>query len=137
MGGEVVDHEFAQVLRIGRRHPDQVVGDPGQMEHHQHAREPSHRVGEVIERAREANRFNPAGRGAWYAGFEVQTAIAEVRFHITRALRDAGSYEAVVEWSEMWASMAGEFVDLRAVQPRAYKRTTLPGEPLTWPSAPT
>jgi RES domain-containing protein len=69
-------------------------------------------------RPREANRFNPAGRGAWYAAFELETAVAEVRFHITRALRDAGSYDAVVEWSEMWASMAGDFVDLREVQPR-------------------
>jgi len=69
-------------------------------------------------RPREANRFNPAGRGAWYAALELETAIAEVRFHMTRTLRDAGSYNAVVEWSEMWASMTGEFVDLRGVQPR-------------------
>lgn len=69
-------------------------------------------------RPQEANRFNPAGRGAWYAAFEVETALAEVKFHITRALRDAGSYNATIDWSEMWASMAGEFVDLRTVQPR-------------------
>lgn len=28
------------------------------------------------------------------------------------------SYHTVVEWSEMWASMAGEFVDLCGEQPR-------------------
>ena len=69
-------------------------------------------------RPREANRFNPPGRGAWYAALEVETALAEVAFHLTRALREAGSFEAQVEWAELWASLAGEFVDLRGVGPR-------------------
>jgi RES domain-containing protein len=69
-------------------------------------------------RPREANRFSPAGRGAWYAALEVETALAEVRFHLTRSLREAGSFEAVVEWGELWASAAGEFVDLRGIEPK-------------------
>jgi hypothetical protein len=58
-------------------------------------------------------RFNPADRGAWYAALAVETCIAEVGFHLTRALADAGDFHAVVEYGEMLASMAGLFVDLR------------------------
>jgi hypothetical protein len=65
---------------------------------------------------REPNRFNGADRGAWYAGFEVETSLAEVKFHLTEALAVAGDFNATVEYAEMFASFAGEFVDLR-VQP--------------------
>lgn len=58
-------------------------------------------------------RFNPADRGAWYAALEVETCIAEVGFHLTQALADANDFNAVVEYGEMLASMAGLFVDLR------------------------
>lgn len=64
---------------------------------------------------REPNRFNPADRGAWYAALAVKTCIAEVGHHLTRALADAGDFNAVVEYSEMIASMSGVFVDLRDV----------------------
>ena len=64
---------------------------------------------------REPNRFNPAERGAWYAALTVETCIAEVGFHLTKALADAGDFNAVVDYSEMLASMAGVFVDLRQV----------------------
>lgn len=63
---------------------------------------------------REPNRFNPATRGAWYAALAIETCIAEVGHHLTRALADAGDFNAVVEYGEMIASMAGVFVDLRA-----------------------
>lgn len=62
---------------------------------------------------REPNRFNPAERGAWYAALAVETCVAEVGHHLTRALADAGDFHAVVEYSEMLSSMAGVFVDLR------------------------
>ncbi|CAM5390277.1 hypothetical protein AFEL58S_01863 [Afipia felis] len=62
---------------------------------------------------REPNRFNGADRGAWYAGFEVETSLAEVKFHLTQALEAAGDFNATVEYAEMFASFAGEFVDLR------------------------
>jgi len=58
-------------------------------------------------------RFNPAERGAWYAALTIETCIAEVGFHLTRALDDAGDFHAVVDYGEMLASMAGLFVDLR------------------------
>ena len=62
---------------------------------------------------REPMRFNPADRGAWYAALSVETCIAEVGHHLTKALADAGDFNAVVEYGEMLASMAGVFVDLR------------------------
>jgi RES domain len=62
---------------------------------------------------RAAMRFSPADRGAWYAALNVETCIAEVGFHLTQALADTGDFNAVVEYGEMLASMAGLFVDLR------------------------
>ena len=58
-------------------------------------------------------RFSPADRGAWYAALGIDTCIAEVGHHLTRALADAGDFNAVVEYGEMLASMSGLFVDLR------------------------
>lgn len=62
---------------------------------------------------RQPSRFNPAERGAWYAALDVATCLAEVGFHLTRALADAGDFDAIVEYGEMIASMSGVFVDLR------------------------
>jgi len=69
-------------------------------------------------RPRERNRFNDAGFGAWYAAFETETAVAEVTYHIGRELDRVRSWNATVEWSEMWASFAGSYVDLRGLEPR-------------------
>ena len=62
---------------------------------------------------RQPSRFNPAERGAWYAALDIMTCLAEVGFHLSRALADAGDFDAVVEYGEMIASMSGIFVDLR------------------------
>jgi hypothetical protein len=62
---------------------------------------------------REANRFNGAERGAWYAALDLDTCLTEVRHHMTEALAQTGVYEAVVDYAELYASFAGEFVDLR------------------------
>lgn len=67
----------------------------------------------AYSKPREPMRFNPSDRGAWYAALAAGTCIAEVGFHLTRALADAGDFHAVVEYGEMIASMAGVFVDLR------------------------
>lgn len=61
------------------------------------------------------SRFNGPDRGAWYAALVVETCIAEVGYHMTKALEDAGDYNTAVDYSEMFASLAGEFVDLRDV----------------------
>jgi hypothetical protein len=63
------------------------------------------------------NRFNAADRGAWYCGFVVETAIAEVGFHLTRELNYISRYENTSEYGEMLADFIGRFHDLRAVDP--------------------
>ncbi len=62
---------------------------------------------------REPNRFN-ASRGAWYAAFAVETSMREVAWHMADFLGKSGQYKGVVDYAELFASMAGEFVDLRA-----------------------
>lgn len=62
---------------------------------------------------REPNRFNPADRGAWYAALAIETCVAEVGHHLTKALADVGDFNAVVDYCEMLTSMAGVFADLR------------------------
>jgi RES domain-containing protein len=69
-------------------------------------------------RPRELNRFNGPGRGAWYAAMTVETCIAEVAFHMTRELERVNDFNATVQYAELFASFAGEFVDLRNVSPR-------------------
>jgi RES domain-containing protein len=64
---------------------------------------------------RELNRFSGPSRGAWYAALDVDTSIAEVSFHMTEFLERTGVYEAVVQYSEMYASLAGQYLDLREV----------------------
>lgn len=66
---------------------------------------------------RQPNRFNGADRGAWYSAIETTTCLHEVAFHMTEFLEAAGDFNAVVEYAEMFASFAGEFVDLRGVAP--------------------
>jgi RES domain-containing protein len=64
-------------------------------------------------RPRTLNRFNGPDRGAWYAALDVETCLVEVSFHLTRFLAESGVFEAVVDYAELFASFAGEFVDLR------------------------
>ena len=66
---------------------------------------------------RELNRFNGPERGAWYAALELETCFSEVMFHMERVLDAAGDFNAVVEYAELFASFAGEFVDLRGIDP--------------------
>jgi RES domain-containing protein len=97
---------IAEERGLGGLHPDELVhGVP-------HAKFIN--ASFAYAKPREAMRFNPADRGAWYAALAIETCIAEVGFHLTRALSDAGDYNAVVEYSEMLASMSGLFVDLRS-----------------------
>jgi hypothetical protein len=63
---------------------------------------------------REPNRFN-ASRGAWYAALAVETSMREVAWHMADFLGKSGQLKGVVDYAELFASMAGEFVDLRAM----------------------
>ena len=68
-------------------------------------------------RPRELNRFNGPGRGAWYAALAVETCIAEVSFHLVRELQRVNDFNAAVEYAELFASFAGDFLDLRNARP--------------------
>jgi RES domain-containing protein len=59
-------------------------------------------------------RFNGAGRGAWYAGFEIQTAQTEVAFHRAAELKEVGwKAEEVFSYIDYLADFRHEFHDLR------------------------
>ena len=62
-------------------------------------------------------RFHGAQRGAWYAGFEIETSIAEVAFHKRRFLVDGriqGRY--VFDYVDFLADFSGEFYTLEAAE---------------------
>ena len=59
------------------------------------------------------NRFNDDNRGAWYCAYEVQTAIGEVSYHLTRELEAIGRFENVTDYAELIADFFGTFHDLR------------------------
>jgi RES domain-containing protein len=61
------------------------------------------------------NRFNDDNRGAWYCAYEVQTAIGEVTYHLTRELEAIGRFENVTDYAELVADFFGAFHDLRTV----------------------
>lgn len=63
------------------------------------------------------SRFNGDERGAWYCAFECETSIAEVGFHLTRALADVGRFENVTDYSELFADFIGPFHDVRGADP--------------------
>jgi RES domain-containing protein len=60
-------------------------------------------------------RFNTPGRGAWYAGFEMQTAQTEVAFHRAAELKEIGwKAEEVSPYIDYLADFRHEFHDIRA-----------------------
>ena len=59
-------------------------------------------------------RFNGAGRGAWYAAFEMQTAQTEVAFHRAVELKEVGwTAEEVSSYIDYLADFRHEFHDIR------------------------
>jgi len=59
------------------------------------------------------NRFNGEDRGAWYCGFEAETALDEVSYHLTRELEAIGHFENKTDYAELIADFFGPFHDLR------------------------
>jgi hypothetical protein len=58
-------------------------------------------------------RFNGPHRGAWYAGFELQTSQAEVVFHKTLQLAEIRRFVDVVTYDDYQADFNATFHDLR------------------------
>ncbi len=66
----------------------------------------------VYTKPRQLNRFSGSGRGAWYCAYNLQTALAEVAFHIHRELEATRRGDTVVEYGEMFATINGPKIDL-------------------------
>ena len=60
------------------------------------------------------SRFNGPGRGAWYAGFALETSQAEVGFHKTVQLAEVGRFHDSVSYDDYLADFSAEFHDLRS-----------------------
>ena len=58
-------------------------------------------------------RFNGPDRGAWYAGFEIETSQAEIAFHRTVHLAEVGVFEDEVSYVDYLADFRGQFHELR------------------------
>ena len=58
-------------------------------------------------------RFNGPERGAWYAGFDLETAQAEVAFHKAVQLAEIERFEDAVTYDEYIADVGGTLHDLR------------------------
>ena len=65
------------------------------------------------------NRFNGGDRGVWYCGFEAETAVTEVGYHLGRELAAIGRFDNVTDYAELLADFVGPFHDLRAVDAAA------------------
>jgi RES domain len=63
-------------------------------------------------------RFSGPDRGAWYAGRELETSIAEVVFHKTVELAETDYWELSVVYQDFMADFHGAFNDLRGPRTR-------------------
>jgi hypothetical protein len=59
------------------------------------------------------SRFNGPDRGAWYAGFELETSQAEVIWHKKVHLAEVDWWEESVTYDDYLADFVGEFHDVR------------------------
>jgi hypothetical protein len=71
------------------------------------------------------SRFNGPDRGAWYAGFELETAQAEVAFHKSVELAEIGWPDESVTYDGYLADFNADFHDLR--QARGFRACLAPG----------
>jgi hypothetical protein len=59
------------------------------------------------------SRFNGPDRGAWYAGFELETSQAEVAWHKSVQLAEVDWWNDSVTYDDYLTDFAGEFHDIR------------------------
>ena len=59
------------------------------------------------------SRFNGPDRGAWYAGFSVETAQAEVAFHKSIELAEVAWFDEEVTYDDYLADFSAEMHDIR------------------------
>ena len=82
-------------------------------------------------------RFNGPDRGAWYAGFELETSQAEVAFHKSVQLAEIGRFDDSVTYDDYLADFSASFHDLRrtrgfdaCLDPASYVESQLLSESL-------
>jgi len=82
-------------------------------------------------------RFNGPDRGAWYAGFDIETAQAEVAFHRRVQLAEVGQFEDTATYDDYLADFTANFHDLRrgaafraCLAPDSYKQSQALAEQL-------
>jgi RES domain-containing protein len=64
----------------------------------------------------DGNRFNPPDWGVWYSAFAAETALREVTYHLTRAIKAAGAdFDNETRYIELLADVDADFVDLRRI----------------------
>lgn len=86
----------------------------------------------------QGSRFNGPDRGAWYAGFSLKTAQAEVAFHYAEGLREVNwREEETVSYREYLGDFRADFHDLRGdpahkncLQPDSYRASQRLGREL-------
>lgn len=73
------------------------------------------------------SRFSGPERGAWYAGFELETSQMEVGFHKSVQLAEIDRFEETVTYDDFFADFTASFHDLRGrrgfrtcLDPRSY-----------------
>jgi RES domain-containing protein len=83
------------------------------------------------------SRFNGPDRGAWYAAFALETALAEVAFHKSVELTEVGWLDESVTYDDYLADFSATFHDLRTatgfkscLDPRSYVRSQALAEEL-------
>jgi hypothetical protein len=61
----------------------------------------------------EGSRFNNEERGAWYCGFDIETALDEIIFHKTVEYAEIDRFDDSVRYQNLLADFNSEFHDLR------------------------
>lgn len=67
------------------------------------------------------SRFSGPARGAWYAGFALETSQAEVAFHKTVQLAEINRFEDSVTYDDYLADFTASFHDLRGTRGERYR----------------
>lgn len=61
----------------------------------------------------QGSRFNGPDRGAWYAGFEIETAQAEVAYHKSIELAEIDWFDEEITYDDYFADFSADFHDIR------------------------
>jgi hypothetical protein len=72
----------------------------------------------------QGSRFNGPDRGAWYAGFEIETSQAEVAYHKSIELTEVDWFDEEVTYDDYLADFSAEFHDIRA--PKQFSKYLAP-----------